>query len=171
MSNIMTTSRVVKLLAARFSFDESEATTFLDETTEMLASMQQARLPTFRAKLLDEDLSATTDAASERAMSWAHGPLCCCSACCTIGQRKGPLMLRTASRRQKGPNRRDRSGYLMFCKSQRERVANELASCDKFHPRDITDALAAEWRELPYNGKEWWKSQGEKHDEYNSVRV
>jgi len=168
----MTTSRVVKLLAARFSFDESEAITFLDETTDMLASMQQARLPTFRAKLLDEDLSATTDAASERAMSWAHGPRCCCSACSTIVSRKGPVVLRAASRyRQKGSKRTIAIGYRMFCESQRDRVANELASCGKLHPTDIDDALAAEWRELPYNGKEWWKSQGAKHHEYHSVRV
>jgi len=171
MSNMMTTSRVVKLLAARFSFDESEATTFLDETTEMLASMQQARLPTFRAKLLDEDLSATTyDAASGRAMSWAHGPRCCCSACFTIVQRKGPVVLRAVSRRQKRSKRAIAIGYRMFCESQRGRVANELASCEKLHPTDIDDALAAEWRDLPYNGKEWWKSQGAKQ-EYKSIRV
>jgi hypothetical protein len=67
----------------------------------------------------------------------------------------------------KGSHRAMAIGHRMFCENQRARVIEQLTLASggkKLEPTDIKDELAAQWRELPDNGKQWWESQGAKHE-------
>jgi len=153
------TSRVLKLLAAKFDFDAEEGAEFLaavgvSKTARKTAPLTDRTARTDRTDFLEE--LAIAESKDEAALAKAK---------VSPADKKAAAAARKADRDAKkaakeAKPKRAPTGYLLFCADRRPEVTAALEELldegEKLKPTDTVNKLAAQWRRLTEEERAEW---------------
>jgi gluconate kinase len=159
------TSRVVKLLAAKFDFDAAEGAEFLaaagvSKTARKTAPLTDRTARTNRTDFLEElEVAETKDEAKASAKAKAAA-------------KKAEREAKKAAKEAKP--KRAKTGYLLFCDDIRPAVKaaleGRLEEGEKLKPTDTVRELAAQWNDLSDEDRAEWNAKAAENKEAMAVR-
>jgi hypothetical protein len=159
------TSRVVKLLAAKFDFDATEGADFLaaacvPKTARKTAPLTDRTARTNRTDFL-EDLAVAETKDDAKASAKAKA-----------AAKKAEREAKKAAKEAKP--KRAPTGYLLFCDDIRPAVKTllkeDLEEGEKLKPTDTVKELAAQWRGLNQEERDVWVAKAALVKESMAVR-
>ena len=158
-ATIDATTRIVRLLAARFDFDADEAGAFLvaagkpatartvrtDRSADFLSELAVAESKPKKPPLTPEEKAAKKAAADAKKAAKEAKP------------------------------KRAKTGYLLFCDAYRPEVKEllmaQLESDEKLKPTDTVKELAAQWQALDQSERDAWNAKAKAAAEEASLKA
>ena len=154
-ATIDATTRIVRLLAARFDFDADEAGAFL------VAAGKPATARTVRTDRSADFLSELAVAESKDAAKSVAKPKKPPLTAEEKAAKKAAAEAKAAAKAAKP--KRAATGYLLFCDALRPDVVaaqlSELEKGEKLAPTATVVELALQWQALPQSEKDEWKAK------------
>jgi hypothetical protein len=171
------TSRVVKLLAAKFDFDAEEGAEFLaavgvSKTARKTAPLTDRTARTDRTDFLEE--LAIAESKDEAALAKAK---------MSPADKKEAAAAKKAEREAKkaakeAKPKRAKTGYLLFCdylrpdvKEALEKELEERGTGEKLKPTDTVRELAAQWKDLSDEARGEWNAKAAKIKESMAAQL
>jgi gluconate kinase len=151
------TSRVVKLLAAKFDFDADEGAEFLaaagvSKTARKTALLTDRTVRTNRTDFL-EDLAVAETKDEAKASAKAKA----------AAKKADREAKKAAKEAKEAKPKRAPTGYLLFCDYLRPEVKaaleKELEEGEKLKPTDTVRELAAQWKDLSDQDRAEWNAK------------
>jgi len=168
------TSRVVKLLAAKFDFDAAEGAEFLaaagvSKTARKTAPLTARTARTDRTDFL-EDL-AIAESKDEAAL--ANAKVSPADKKAAAAAKKAEREAKKAAKEAKP--KRAKTGYLLFCDDLRPAVKaaleKHLDEGEKLKPTDTVRELAEQWKVLSQGERDEWNAKAAQNKESMAAQL